>query len=125
MALKRLPPTCRKAIDRCSQDYIEMQTKQNVQFYLTPDSVLKAQLDVWDARVKKSEENPTFKKCTHRNWRSPKGPSSGRRIPWCPLAWPITRLRQGPTGEEGLTARYENTIRRDRMVRCQRRRRIG
>jgi TRAP-type mannitol/chloroaromatic compound transport system substrate-binding protein len=52
-----------KAIDRCSQDYIEMQTKQNVQFYLTPDSVLKAQLDVWDAiAAKKSEENPTFKK---------------------------------------------------------------
>jgi TRAP-type mannitol/chloroaromatic compound transport system substrate-binding protein len=52
-----------KAIDRCSQDYIEMQTKQNVKFYLTPDSVLKAQLDVWDAiAAKKSEENPLFKK---------------------------------------------------------------
>ena len=52
-----------KAIDRCSQDYIEMQTKQNVKFYLTPDSVLKAQLDVWDAiAAKKSAENPLFKK---------------------------------------------------------------
>jgi TRAP-type mannitol/chloroaromatic compound transport system substrate-binding protein len=52
-----------KAIDRCSQDYIEMQTKQNVKFYVTPDSVLKAQLDIWDTiAAKKSEENPLFKK---------------------------------------------------------------
>ena len=29
-----------KAIDRYSQDYLEMQTKQNVKFYRTPDSVL-------------------------------------------------------------------------------------
>ena len=39
-----------------------MQTKQNVKFYLTPDSVLKTQLDVWDAiAAKKSAENPMFK----------------------------------------------------------------
>ena len=52
-----------KAIDRYSQDYIELQTKQNVKFYKTPDSVLQQQLRVWDAVVAKKEaENPLFKK---------------------------------------------------------------
>ena len=52
-----------KAIDRYSQDYVEMQTKQNVKFYKTPDSVLQAQLKVWDGvAAKKSAENPLFKK---------------------------------------------------------------
>ena len=52
-----------KSIDRYSKDYIEMQTKQNVKFYVTPDSVLKTQLDVWDAiAAKKSAENPFFKR---------------------------------------------------------------
>jgi len=52
-----------KAVHRYSQDYIELQTKNNVKFYKTPDSVLQAQLKVWDAVVaKKSEENPLFKK---------------------------------------------------------------
>jgi TRAP-type mannitol/chloroaromatic compound transport system substrate-binding protein len=52
-----------KGIDRYSQDYIEMQTKQNVKFYLTPDVVLKRQLDIWDGiAAKKSAENPLFKK---------------------------------------------------------------
>src|ERR1700742_2845922 len=32
-----------KAIDRYSQDYIELQTKDNVKFYKTPDSILKKQ----------------------------------------------------------------------------------
>ena len=31
-----------KAIDRYSQDYIELQTKDNVKFYKTPDSILQA-----------------------------------------------------------------------------------
>jgi TRAP-type mannitol/chloroaromatic compound transport system substrate-binding protein len=51
-----------KAIDRYSQDYLEMQTKQNVKFYRTPDSVLQRQLVVYDqAAAKKSAENPLFK----------------------------------------------------------------
>jgi TRAP-type mannitol/chloroaromatic compound transport system substrate-binding protein len=33
-----------KAIHRYSQDYIEMQTKQNVKFYKTPDSVLQRRI---------------------------------------------------------------------------------
>jgi TRAP-type mannitol/chloroaromatic compound transport system substrate-binding protein len=51
-----------KAIDRYSQDYIELQTKDNVKFYKTPDSILKQQLEIYDEVVKKkSAENPLFK----------------------------------------------------------------
>jgi len=51
-----------KAIDRYSKDYIELQTKDNVKFYKTPDSVLKRQLEVYDEVVKKkAAENPLFK----------------------------------------------------------------
>jgi TRAP-type mannitol/chloroaromatic compound transport system substrate-binding protein len=39
-----------------------MQTKDNVKFYKTPDSILQAQLDIYDKVVeKKSAENPLFK----------------------------------------------------------------
>lgn len=51
-----------KAIDRYSQDYIELQTKDKVKFYKTPDAVLKRQLEVYDEVVaKKASENPLFK----------------------------------------------------------------
>jgi TRAP-type mannitol/chloroaromatic compound transport system substrate-binding protein len=51
-----------KAIDRYSQDYIELQ-KGGVKFYKTPDTILQAQLNAWDAITrKKSAENPLFKK---------------------------------------------------------------
>jgi TRAP-type mannitol/chloroaromatic compound transport system substrate-binding protein len=51
-----------KAIDRYSKDYVELQTKDKVRFYKTPDSVLKKQLEVYDDVVaKKSAENPLFK----------------------------------------------------------------
>ena len=51
-----------KAIDRYSKDYIELQTKDKVKFYKTPDAVLQAQLKLWDEiLVKKSAENPLFK----------------------------------------------------------------
>ena len=51
-----------KAIDRYSKDYIELQTKDKVKFYKTPDAVLQEQLTLWDAIVeKKSAENPLFK----------------------------------------------------------------
>ena len=52
-----------KAIDRYSTDYKEMQEKQGVKFWKTPDAILKRQLDIWDGVVaKKSAENPLFKK---------------------------------------------------------------
>ncbi len=51
-----------KAIDRYSNDYIEMQTKQNVKFYKTPDAILQKQLDIYDTvAAKKSGENALFK----------------------------------------------------------------
>ena len=51
-----------KAIDRYSKDYIELQTKDKVKFYKTPDSVLQMQLTLWDAIIeKKSAENSLFK----------------------------------------------------------------
>jgi TRAP-type mannitol/chloroaromatic compound transport system substrate-binding protein len=51
-----------KAIDRSSKDYVEMQTKDKVRFYKTPDSVLQKQLDIFDqVEAKKSAENPMFK----------------------------------------------------------------
>ena len=51
-----------KAIDRYSKDYIELQTKDKVKFYKTPDSVLQVQLKLWSAILeKKSAENPLFK----------------------------------------------------------------
>src|SRR6267154_1665097 len=54
-----------KAINRYSQDYIELQTKDKVRFYKTPDSVLQKQLEVFDqVNAKKSAENPMWKEIT-------------------------------------------------------------
>src|SRR6059058_5055860 len=54
-----------KAIDRYSKDYIELQTKDKVRFYKTPDSVLQKQLEVFDQVVdKKATDNPLFKEIT-------------------------------------------------------------
>ncbi|QWG19081.1 TRAP transporter substrate-binding protein [Bradyrhizobium sediminis] len=51
-----------KAIDRYSKDYEELQTKDKVKFYKTPDAILQKQLDIYDQVVeKKSAENPLFK----------------------------------------------------------------
>jgi TRAP-type mannitol/chloroaromatic compound transport system substrate-binding protein len=51
-----------KSIDRYSKDYIELQTKDKVKFYKTPDSILQKQLEIFDqVAAKKSAENPLFK----------------------------------------------------------------
>ena len=51
-----------KAIDRYSQDYIELQTKDKVRFFKTPDAILKRQLEIYDeVAAKKSADNPLFK----------------------------------------------------------------
>jgi len=51
-----------KAIDRNSKDYIELK-KAGVQFYKTPDAILRNQLEVWDkVSAKKGGENALFKK---------------------------------------------------------------
>ncbi len=52
-----------KAAHRYSTDYLEMQSKQGVKFYKTPDAILRAQLQAWDkVTAKKAAENPMFKK---------------------------------------------------------------
>jgi TRAP-type mannitol/chloroaromatic compound transport system substrate-binding protein len=52
-----------KAIDRYSKDYVELQTKDKVKVYKTPDSILKRQLEIYDEVAKKyAASNPMFKK---------------------------------------------------------------
>ena len=52
-----------KAVDRYSKDYRELQSKNGVKFYKTPDALLQAQLAVWDEVVKKKgADNPLFRK---------------------------------------------------------------
>jgi TRAP-type mannitol/chloroaromatic compound transport system substrate-binding protein len=50
-----------KAIDRYSRDYVEMQTKQGVKFYKTPDAILQEQLTVYDQVTDKKSSDPLFK----------------------------------------------------------------
>jgi TRAP-type mannitol/chloroaromatic compound transport system substrate-binding protein len=50
-----------KAIHRYSQDYIELQTKDKVRFYKTPDSVLQRQLVVYDQAAAKRKDNAIFR----------------------------------------------------------------
>ena len=51
-----------KSIDRYSKDYIELQTKDKVKMYKTPDSVLQKQLDIFDKVMEEySAKNPLFK----------------------------------------------------------------
>ena len=50
-----------KAIDRYSKDYRDMQAKNGVKFYKTPDTILQTQLKIWDDVVeKKGANNPLF-----------------------------------------------------------------
>jgi len=51
-----------KAIQRNSQDYIELKNAK-INFYKTPDAILRAQLAAWDkVTAAKSAESPIFKK---------------------------------------------------------------
>jgi TRAP-type mannitol/chloroaromatic compound transport system substrate-binding protein len=50
-----------KAIDRNSQDYIELQSKDKVRFYKTPSSILRAQLTAYDQAAEKKMGTPLFK----------------------------------------------------------------
>ncbi len=59
-----------KAIDRYSKDYIELQSKDKVRFYKTPDSVLQKQLEVFDqVEAKYSAQNPLFKEAVQSQRR--------------------------------------------------------
>ena len=50
-----------KSIDRYSKDYIELQTKDKVRMYKTPDSVLAAQLKAYDQATAKRKDNAIFR----------------------------------------------------------------
>jgi TRAP-type mannitol/chloroaromatic compound transport system substrate-binding protein len=50
-----------KSIDRYSKDYIELQTKDKVKMYKTPDSILQKQLEIFDEVAKKYSDKPFFK----------------------------------------------------------------
>ena len=51
-----------KSVDRYSKDYIELQTKDKVKFYKTPDAILQKQLEIFDGVMDKySAANPLFK----------------------------------------------------------------
>jgi TRAP-type mannitol/chloroaromatic compound transport system substrate-binding protein len=49
-----------KAVDRYSKDYIELQTKDKVKFYKTPDAILQKQLEVFDSVMDKRKDNALF-----------------------------------------------------------------
>src|SRR6266404_6822235 len=49
-----------KAIDRYSKDYVELQSKDKVKFYKTPDSILQKQLEVFDDVMAKRKDNALF-----------------------------------------------------------------
>jgi TRAP-type mannitol/chloroaromatic compound transport system substrate-binding protein len=51
-----------KSIDRYSKDYLELQTKDKVKFYKTPNAILQKQLEIFDkVEVEYSGKNPLFK----------------------------------------------------------------
>jgi len=80
-----------KAIDRYSKDYIELQTKDKVKFYKTPDPILQKQLEVFDqVSAKKAAENPCGRRSSNRREPSPRARSPGTRTPTSAGAWPIT-----------------------------------
>jgi len=49
-----------KAIDRYSKDYVELQTKDKVKFYKTPDAILQKQLEIFDTVMDKRKDNALF-----------------------------------------------------------------
>jgi len=50
-----------KAIDRYSKDYAEMQAKDRVQSFRTPDAVLRKQIEAHEAAARKRRSDPLFR----------------------------------------------------------------
>ena len=50
-----------KAVDRYSKDYIELQTKDKVRVYKTPDAILQRQLAAYDQATAKRKDNAIFR----------------------------------------------------------------
>jgi TRAP-type mannitol/chloroaromatic compound transport system substrate-binding protein len=50
-----------KSIDRYSKDYLELQVRDRVRFYTTPDSILEQQLEIYDqVAARKASDNRLF-----------------------------------------------------------------
>jgi TRAP-type mannitol/chloroaromatic compound transport system substrate-binding protein len=77
-----------KAIDRYSKDYAELQSKDNVKFYKTPDAILKRQLEVYDDVVKKSPRRTRYSgRFSNRSLSSRSGRRDGNRTPSSTAVW--------------------------------------
>jgi TRAP-type mannitol/chloroaromatic compound transport system substrate-binding protein len=50
-----------KSIDRYSKDYIELQQKDKVRMFKTPDAILAAQLKAYDQATAKRKDNAIFR----------------------------------------------------------------
>ncbi len=50
-----------KSIDRYSKDYVELQTKDKVRVYKTPDAILQTQLRAYDQATAKRKDNAIFR----------------------------------------------------------------
>ena len=102
-----------------SKDYIELQTKDKVKFYKTPDSILQKQLEIYDKiEEKNSGKNPLFKEIVESQRKF-----AERTVKWKkdtyvePDAWPTTTTSaQAGRAEEGLTRPDGRRSRRKRMV---------
>ncbi len=81
-----------KAIDRNSKDYIELKTKDKVNFYKTPDSILRAQLDAWDkVMAKKARREPALQEgARFAEGVRLSAPASGRTTTRSISRWPTT-----------------------------------
>ena len=111
-----------KAIDRYSQDYIELQTKDKVKFYKTPDSILKRQLEIYDEVVKKYCGDKSAVQGDRRiaDRRSPSGRRNGNRTPSSAARWrSITTSDRTRRSRSDGTLNRQSTVRKgDRMVLC-------
>jgi TRAP-type mannitol/chloroaromatic compound transport system substrate-binding protein len=50
-----------KSIDRYSKDYVELQTKDKVRVYRTPDAILQRQIQAYDEATAKRKDNAIFR----------------------------------------------------------------
>ena len=86
-----------KAIDRYSKDYIELQTKDKVKFYKTPDSVLQKQLEVYDAAAAKRKDNAMFNEIADSQKAfAERAVRSGTSTPTSAGAWRTTTTSASP-----------------------------
>jgi hypothetical protein len=86
-----------KAIDRYSKDYIEMQTKDKVKFYKTPDSVLQAQLGLGQVPRRSRRKSAVQGNRTNRR----------RRFARRAVKWDHGHQRQPAHGLQPLLLRQE------------------